>query len=174
MGAADRKRRGDGTEGPSEHSESTRRRHGPDIATMLGGEPFDLLVIGAGINGAGIARDAALRGLRVALLDKGDIASGTTSWSSRLIHGGLRYLEYGEIGLVRESLHERETLLYIAAHLVHPLPLMIPIYDADRRGQAPRAPGHDRLRRAQHRQVPRSAPDAVHRRGAGAGTGAGG
>ena len=112
-----------------------RHRHGPDIASQLGHEPFDLLVIGAGINGAGIARDAALRGLRVALLDKGDIASGTTSWSSRLVHGGLRYLEYGEVGLVRESLHERETLLHIAAHLVHPLPLMIPIYDRDRRGK---------------------------------------
>jgi glycerol-3-phosphate dehydrogenase len=64
---------------------------------------FDLIVIGAGINGVGIARDAALRGLRLLILDKGDVASGTTSWSTRLIHGGLRYLEHGEIGLVRES-----------------------------------------------------------------------
>lgn len=95
---------------------------------------FDLVVIGAGINGAGIARDAALRGLRVLLLDKGDIASGTTSWSTRLIHGGLRYLEHREVGLVRESLRERETLLRIAPHLVRPLPLLIPIYRGDRRG----------------------------------------
>src|SRR3954466_8727130 len=95
---------------------------------------FDLIVIGAGINGAGIARDAAMRGLKVLLLDKGDIASGTSSWSTRLIHGGLRYLEHGELSLVRESLRERERLLHIATHLVRPLPLLIPIYDRNRRG----------------------------------------
>lgn len=95
---------------------------------------FDLIVVGAGINGAGIARDAALRGLSVLLLDKGDIGSGTTSWSTRLIHGGLRYLEHREIGLVRESLRERERLLHIAPHLVRPLPLLIPIYRGDKRG----------------------------------------
>ena len=97
-------------------------------------DQFDLIVIGAGINGAGIARDAAWRGLRVLLLDKGDVASGTTSWSSRLIHGGLRYLERGEVGLVRESLRERERLLHIAPHLVQPLPMLIPIYRGQRRG----------------------------------------
>ena len=97
-------------------------------------EQFDLIVIGAGINGAGIARDAALRGLRVLLVDKGDVGSGTTSWSSRLIHGGLRYLEHREFGLVRESLQERERLLGIAPHLVQPLPLLIPIYAGDSRG----------------------------------------
>jgi glycerol-3-phosphate dehydrogenase len=96
---------------------------------------FDLIVIGAGINGAGIARDAALRGLRALILDKGDVASGTTSWSTRLIHGGLRYLEHGEIGLVRESLRERERLLRIAPHLVRPLPLLLPIYCGDQRGR---------------------------------------
>ncbi len=95
---------------------------------------FDLIVIGAGINGAGIARDAAARGLRVLLVDKGDIGGGTTSWSTRLIHGGLRYLEHGEIGLVRESLRERERLLRIVPHLVRPLPLLIPIYTGDQRG----------------------------------------
>jgi glycerol-3-phosphate dehydrogenase len=95
---------------------------------------FDLIVIGAGINGAGIARDAVLRGLRVLVLEKGDVASGTTSWSTRLIHGGLRYLEHGEIGLVRESLRERERLLHIAPHLVRPLPLLLPIYRGDQRG----------------------------------------
>ena len=98
-------------------------------------ERFDLIVIGAGINGAGIARDAALRGLRVLLLDKGDIESGTTAWSTRLIHGGLRYLEHGEIGLVRESLRERERLFAIAPHLIRPLPLLIPIYRGARRGR---------------------------------------
>jgi glycerol-3-phosphate dehydrogenase len=95
---------------------------------------FDLIVIGAGINGAGIARDAAMRGLRVLLLDKGDIGGGTSSWSTRLIHGGLRYLEHGELRLVRESLRERETLLKIAPHLVRPLPLLIPVYKNARRG----------------------------------------
>jgi glycerol-3-phosphate dehydrogenase len=95
---------------------------------------FDVIVIGAGINGAGIARDAALRGLKVLLLDKGDIGGGTSSWSTRLIHGGLRYLEHGEVGLVRESLRERETLLRIAPHLVRPLPLLLPFYENSRRG----------------------------------------
>lgn len=95
---------------------------------------FDVIIIGAGINGAGIARDAAMRGLKVLLLDKGDLASGTTAWSTRLIHGGLRYLEHGEIGLVRESLRERERLFHVAPHLVRPLPLLIPIYEQARRG----------------------------------------
>jgi len=96
--------------------------------------PFDVIVIGAGINGAGIARDAVMRGLKVLLLDKGDISAGTTSWSTRLIHGGLRYLEHREVGLVRESLKERERLLRIAPHLVRPLEFMIPIYADDKRG----------------------------------------
>lgn len=87
-----------------------------------------MIVIGGGINGAGVARDAALRGLKTILLEKGDFCSGTTSWSTRLIHGGLRYLEYFEFALVRESLAERETLLHIAPHLVKPLLLTIPIY----------------------------------------------
>jgi glycerol-3-phosphate dehydrogenase len=95
---------------------------------------FDVIVVGAGINGAGIARDAAMRGLRVLLLDKGDIGGGTSSWSTRLIHGGLRYLEHGEFGLVRESLRERECLMNIAPHLVRPLPLLVPIYRGARRG----------------------------------------
>lgn len=95
---------------------------------------FDLIVVGAGINGAGIARDAALRGLKVLLLDKGDISSGTSSWSSRLIHGGLRYLEYYEFHLVRESLSDREKLLRMAPHLVKPMPFIIPIYEHNKRG----------------------------------------
>jgi len=96
--------------------------------------PFDLIVIGAGINGAGIARDAAMRGLKVLLLDKGDISDGTTQWSTRLIHGGLRYLEYYEVHLVRESLAEREKLLHIAPHLVRPLRFVVPIYERSKRG----------------------------------------
>jgi glycerol-3-phosphate dehydrogenase len=95
---------------------------------------FDLIIIGAGINGAGVARDAAMRGLKVLLLDKGDVGSGTSSWSTRLIHGGLRYLEHGEPRLVRESLRERETLLRIAPHLIRPLPFVLPIYRHARRG----------------------------------------
>jgi glycerol-3-phosphate dehydrogenase len=94
---------------------------------------YDLIIIGAGINGAGIARDAAMRGLSVLLLDKNDLGSGTSSWSTRLIHGGLRYLELGELSLVRESLRERETLLKIAPHLVRPLPILIPIQEDGRR-----------------------------------------
>jgi glycerol-3-phosphate dehydrogenase len=95
---------------------------------------YDIAVIGGGINGAGIARDAALRGLKVLLLDKDDFGSGTTSWSSRLIHGGLRYLEYGEIPLVFESLHERRRLRHHAPHLVDKLSLIIPVYETSRRG----------------------------------------
>ena len=89
---------------------------------------YDVIVIGAGCNGAGIARDAAARGLRVALVEKEDIGSGTSSWSGRLIHGGLRYLEQGDIALVRESLRERELLFRLAPHLVKPVPLMMPLY----------------------------------------------
>ncbi len=104
------------------------------IPANISAEIFDVIVIGAGINGAGIARDAAMRRLKVLLIDKGDIGGGTSSWSTRLIHGGLRYLEHGEFGLVRESLRERETLFRIAPHLVRPLPLLLPIYDHARRG----------------------------------------
>ncbi len=95
---------------------------------------FDLIIIGAGINGAGIARDAASRGLQVLLLEQGDIGSGTTSWSSRLIHGGLRYLEFGELSLVYESLHERRYLRQMASHLVKPIRINIPFYRGGRRG----------------------------------------
>src|SRR5215216_6394561 len=97
-------------------------------------QAFDVIVIGAGINGAGVARDAAMRGLRVLLLDKGDISSGTTQWATRLIHGGLRYLEYYEFALVRESLRDREAILHIAQHLVKPLGFLVPIYDRSSRG----------------------------------------
>ena len=89
---------------------------------------YDIIIIGGGINGAGVARDAALRGLKTILVEKSDFASGSSSWSSRLIHGGLRYLEYFEFPLVRESLKEREILLHTAPHLVSPLQLTIPIY----------------------------------------------
>src|SRR5919199_4301647 len=90
--------------------------------------PFELLVLGGGITGAGVALDAALRGLRVALVDKGDFASGTSSVSSKLVHGGLRYLEHGDFRLVHEALHERRVLLRIAPHLVRPLRFVLPYY----------------------------------------------
>ena len=89
-------------------------------------EPYDLLVIGGGVNGAGIARDAAGRGLRVLLCEKGDLAEGTSSRSGKLIHGGLRYLEYYEFRLVREALIEREVLLRAAPHIVWPMRFVLP------------------------------------------------
>ncbi len=94
---------------------------------------FDLIVIGGGVNGCGIARDASERGLKVLLLEKEDFGSGCTSASTRLIHGGLRYLEHFEFDLVRESLREREALLQNANHLVKPIELCIPIYKTDKR-----------------------------------------
>jgi len=107
------------------------RRIPQDISSY----PFDVIVIGAGINGAGIARDAAIRGLRVLLLDKEDISSGTTQWATRLIHGGLRYLQHYEFSLVRESLKDREELLRIAPHLARPLGFLVPIYEYMERGK---------------------------------------
>ncbi len=95
---------------------------------------YDLVVIGGGIVGAGIARDAALRGLRVGLFEKGDYGSGTSSKSSKLVHGGLRYLEHGEIALVFESVSERLVQTTVAPHLVRPLPFLIPIYEGVKPG----------------------------------------
>ena len=89
-------------------------------------EAYDLLVIGGGINGAGIARDAAGRGLRVLLVEKNDLASHTSSASTKLVHGGLRYLENYEFRLVAESLREREVLLRNAPHIIWPLRFVMP------------------------------------------------
>ncbi|MCI0463210.1 MAG: glycerol-3-phosphate dehydrogenase [Gemmataceae bacterium] len=94
----------------------------------LAEQTFDLLILGGGITGAGVALDAAARGLLVALIDKGDFASGTSSASSKLIHGGLRYLEHGAFPLVYEALHERTRLLRNAPHLVRPLRFVLPFY----------------------------------------------
>ena len=102
---------------------------------MVRAVPHDVVIIGGGINGAGIARDAAMRGLKLLLIEKGELGCATTSASTRLIHGGLRYLEHFEFGLVRESLREREILLRIAPHLVRPLPIAIPIYKQSKRGR---------------------------------------
>ena len=90
-------------------------------------EPFDLIVIGGGVNGVGVARDAAGRGARGLLLEKGDLASGTSSKSTKLVHGGLRYLEYYEFALVREALGERETLWSIAPHIIWPMRFVLPV-----------------------------------------------
>src|SRR5215510_2257922 len=99
---------------------------------VLSNTKFDLLVIGGGITGCGIARDAALRGLSVALVEKNDFASGTSSRSSRLVHGGVRYLEHGHLHLVFESSAERRRLLRLAPHLVRPLSFTWPVYTGDR------------------------------------------
>ena len=98
------------------------------VRRRLRTESFDVAVIGGGITGAGVARDAALRGLRVALIEGHDFASGTSSRSSRLIHGGVRYLEHGHLHLVFESSRERRVLLRIAPHLVRPLAFTWPVY----------------------------------------------
>jgi glycerol-3-phosphate dehydrogenase len=98
------------------------------------GQSFDAVIIGGGMAGAGIARDASLRGYRTLLLERRDFAFGTTSRSSKLIHGGLRYLELYDFGLVRESLRERERLQRLAPHLVRPLPFVIPVYRGAKRG----------------------------------------
>jgi len=109
-------------------------KRSPERATLgqLSMQPADLLVIGGGINGAGIARDAAMRGLRTFLVEQHDLGSGTSSRSSRLIHGGLRYLEQGEFGMVLEANRERRTLLRIAPHLVWPLSFVFPVHRGDR------------------------------------------
>ncbi len=91
-----------------------------------GGERYDLVIIGGGVNGAGIARDAAGRGLKVLLAESGDLAHATSSASTKLVHGGLRYLEHFEFRLVAEALAEREVLLSIAPHIVWPLEFVLP------------------------------------------------
>ena len=109
------------TSDPSRTTRSSR-------VARLGSEEFDVLVIGGGITGAGIARDAVLRGLRTALVERDDFGSGTSSRSSRLVHGGVRYLEHGHLRLVFESSRERRTLMRIAPHLVRPLRFTWPVY----------------------------------------------
>jgi glycerol-3-phosphate dehydrogenase len=100
----------------------------------LADERWDLVVVGGGITGCGIARDAAARGLKTALVEKQDFGSGTSSKSTKLVHGGLRYLEYAELGLVYESVNERKRLMRLARHLVRPLAFLVPNYVGDRRG----------------------------------------
>src|SRR4249920_3849304 len=98
----------------------------------LAAERFDVAVIGGGITGAGVALDAASRGYSVALVEKADYASGTSSRSSKLVHGGLRYLQNFDLGLVREALLERQLMVELAPHLVRPLPFVVPAFDGAR------------------------------------------
>ena len=103
-----------------------------EAITALRGESFDVAVIGGGITGAGVALDAASRGYSVALVEQADFASGTSSRSSKLVHGGLRYLQSFDLGLVREALAERQLMVRLAPHLVRPLPFVVPAFDGER------------------------------------------
>ena len=107
--------------------ELNAKRREDDLRTMSR-DGVDVLVIGGGITGAGVALDAATRGYRVGLVEKADFASGTSSWSTKLVHGGIRYLPEGDVPLVREALVERGRLLANAPHLVHPLAFVLPLY----------------------------------------------
>jgi len=107
----------------------------------LANETFDLLIIGGGVTGACVARDAAMRGIKVALVEKNDFANATSAHNSKLVHGGLRYLRNFELGLVRESLKERRIWQRIAPHLVHPLPFLVPMYGGGFRARATLAAG---------------------------------
>src|SRR3954468_5288138 len=103
-----------------------------DAVKSLGSDAYDVLVIGGGITGAGVALDAATRGYSVALIERADYASGTSSRSSKLVHGGLRYLQNFDLGLVREALLERQINVRLAPHLVRPLALVVPAFDGQR------------------------------------------
>jgi glycerol-3-phosphate dehydrogenase len=104
----------------------------PDAVHALASEEFDVLVVGGGITGAGVALDAATRGYSVALVEKADYAAGTSSRSSKLVHGGLRYLQNFDLGLVREALLERQINAALAPHLVRPLPMIVPAFEGAR------------------------------------------
>jgi glycerol-3-phosphate dehydrogenase len=145
--------------------------------TSLDSRPFDLAIVGGGINGAGIAYEAATRGLRVLLAEREDFGSGTTWRSTKLIHGGLRYLEHGELRLVFESLRERRALLELAPHQVRPLRFLLPVYRGGRHRYAAiwlglllydllsfsrSVPGHRRLSRSELlRLEPQLATDSL-------------
>ena len=103
-----------------------------DAVSALAADEFDVVVVGGGITGAGVALDAATRGFSVALVERHDYASGTSSRSSKLVHGGLRYLQNFDLGLVREALIERQIMVGLAPHLVKPLPLIVPAFNGAR------------------------------------------
>src|SRR3954470_18489890 len=112
----------------SQHALNAARREADLEALQSAHEPLDVLVIGGGVTGAGVALDAASRGLRTALVERRDLAWGTSRWSSKLVHGGLRYLAQGAVGIAMESARERHLLLTrTAPHLVHPIVQAIPL-----------------------------------------------
>ncbi len=117
-----------------EQNYKTSFAHRSKVLEKVKDKDFDLIVVGGGITGAGILRDAAIRGMKVCLIEKSDFASGTSSRSSKLVHGGLRYLENFEFDLVADALHERQHLLDIVPHMVKPLRFLMPIYKGDRVG----------------------------------------
>src|SRR5436189_4834043 len=96
-------------------------------------DSFDVVVVGGGITGAGVALDAASRGYSVAVVERGDFGQGTSSRSSKMVHGGLRYLQNFDLGLVREALLERQLLVRLAPHIVKPLPFLVPAFEGARR-----------------------------------------
>ena len=100
-----------------------------DALAALSEEQFDVVVVGGGITGAGVALDASTRGYSVALVERADFGAGTSSRSSKLVHGGLRYLQNFDLGLVREALLERQLMVMLAPHIVHPLPLVVAAFD---------------------------------------------
>ena len=104
-----------------------------DALEAITGERFDVVVIGGGITGAGVALDAASRGYSVALVERDDYAVGTSSRSSKMVHGGLRYLQNFDLGLVREALLERQLMVQLAPHLVYPTPFLVPTLGEERR-----------------------------------------
>ena len=101
----------------------------------IAGQRFEVVVIGGGITGAGVALDAASRGYSVALLERGDYAVGTSSRSSKMVHGGLRYLQNFDLGLVREALLERQLMVQLAPHLVYPTPFLVAALGEERRNR---------------------------------------
>jgi glycerol-3-phosphate dehydrogenase len=122
-------------EGKKTHRELNIPTRSEQLTSLQTGEQFDILVIGGGVTGCGVALDSITRGLSTALVEKEDFGSGTSSRSTKLIHGGVRYLQkaimgldYEQYKLVKEALHERANLLEIAPHLSHPLPIMLPVY----------------------------------------------
>ena len=158
--------------GASLNARAPRRR----AERLAGGEAVDVVVVGGGITGAGVALDAASRGLSVALLERRDLAHGTSRWSSKLVHGGLRYLEHGDVGLAWESARERSRLMgAIAPHLVRPLPFVIPLHSGVAAGGRQGAGRPAGRRRAAHRrphEPPRAPALAPHQRAGGAPPGA--
>src|SRR3954468_9156745 len=106
-----------------------------DAVAAMGRDRFDLVVIGGGITGAGVALDAASRGYSVALVERDDYSCGTSSRSSKLVHGGLRYLQNFDLGLVREALLERQLMVQLAPHLVYPTPFLVASFGEERRSR---------------------------------------